>query len=471
MTANSTKQEVRNHIFQEVTRSICPECSKVIDAQVLLRDGGVYLRKQCPDHGWHEALVSSDINWYLESLKYNKPGAIPFDFAMPVDKGCPSDCGLCPEHQQHTCVGLIEITSRCNLNCPICFADAGPGYDLSLQQIETILDRLVETEGNPEVVQISGGEPTLHPQLMEILAAARKRGIYHVMLNTNGLRLAQDMDFVRKLSKYKPIVYLQFDGLTQGVYQTLRGRKLLDIKKQALENIHDAGMNVQLVATVVQGINDNEIGDILRFGLDHPAILGVCYQPATFAGRCFNHHDPMNRTTLPDVLYALEAQTEGMFRVDDFRPVPCPHPSCLARTYAFVDGKEVIPIPRIMNVDDYLDFVTNRLVPEYSIELQATLDSLWSMSAVMGNDKTTEALMRCCNSSLPMGENSESMIKHFFMVHVHGFMDEHTLDVKRLMKCCVHQLLPDGRAVPFCAYNNLGYREQMKKQLEGQTVG
>jgi len=160
-----------------------------------------------------------------------------------------------------------------------------------------------------------------------------------------------------------------------------------------------------------------------------------------------------------------------MFRVDDFRPVPCPHPSCLARTYAFVDGKEVIPIPRIMNVDDYLDFVTNRLVPEYSIELQATLDSLWSMSAIMGNDKTTEALMRCCNPSLPMGENSESMINHFFMVHVHGFMDEHTLDVKRSMKCCVHQLLPDGRAVPFCAYNNLGYREQMKKQFEGQTVG
>ncbi|NQT74311.1 MAG: radical SAM protein [Chloroflexi bacterium] len=465
-----TRQQIRDHIFCELTRSICPECRRVIDAQVLLRDGAVYLRKRCPEHGWHEALVSSDAEWYMESLKYNKPGAIPFDFATHVDQGCPSDCGLCPEHQQHTCVGLIEITTRCNLACPTCFADAGVGYDLSLAQVESMLDRFVETEGDPEVIQISGGEPTLHPQLMEILAAARNRGIYHVMLNTNGLRLAQDVDFVRELSQYKPIIYLQFDGLTPGVYQNLRGRDLRDIKRQALENVSTSGMNVQLVATVAQGINDNEVGDILRFALEQPAVLGVCYQPVTFAGRCLNNHDPLHRMTLPDVLNALEAQTEGLFRVSDFRPVPCPHPTCLARTYAFVDGDEIVPIPRILNVDDYLDFVTNRLVPEYSLELHSLLESLWSMSAITGIEKTTADLNRCCDLSLPAGTNSERFAGNFFMIHVHGFMDEYTLDVKRLMKCCVHELLPDGRAIPFCAYNTLGYREHANQQQGGQVV-
>ncbi len=139
----TARQAIRNHIFHEITRSLCPECKKLVDAQVLIRDGAIYLRKRCPEHGWHEALVSSDASWYLDSLKYNKPGAIPRKFATSVERGCPSDCGLCPEHQQHTCVSLIEITTRCNLACPTCFADAGPGYQLSLEQVEMMLDRLV----------------------------------------------------------------------------------------------------------------------------------------------------------------------------------------------------------------------------------------------------------------------------------------------------------------------------------------
>ena len=143
------QQPIRSHIFHNLTRSLCPECRRVVDAQVLLREGKVYLRKLCPDHGWHEALVSSDADWILASAKYNKPGAIPYDFATAVEQGCPHDCGLCPEHQQHTCIGVIEITSRCNLGCSTCFADAGTGYDLSLAQVEAMLDRFLETEGVP----------------------------------------------------------------------------------------------------------------------------------------------------------------------------------------------------------------------------------------------------------------------------------------------------------------------------------
>ena len=188
------KPRVREAIPTGLTRTLCPECRRVVDAQVLLRDGAIYLRKRCPEHGWHESLVLSDGDWALRAPAYNKPGAVPRDCATDVDQGCPHDCGLCAEHQQHTCVGLIEVTSRCNLRCPTCFADAGgrqrsaETYDLSLSQVEAILDRFVEAEERPEVLQISGGEPTIQPHILNILAAAKARDIRHVMLNTNGVR-------------------------------------------------------------------------------------------------------------------------------------------------------------------------------------------------------------------------------------------------------------------------------------------
>jgi len=470
--STETKQPVRPHIFHEITQSLCPECRRdidsraVVNAQVLIRDGAIYLRKHCPEHGWHEALVSSDASWHLDSAKYNKPGAIPFDFKTAVQEGCPYDCGLCPEHQQHTCVGVIEITSRCNLACPTCFANSGAGFNLSVAQVETILDRLLETEGRPEVVQISGGEPTVHPHLLEILQAAQVRDINYVMLNTNGLRLAQEPDFVRQLAQYRPAIYLQFDGLKRSTYQTLRGRDLREIKQKALDNLAEVGLYAVLVATIVQGVNEDEIGDILRVGLEHPAVLGVSYQPATFAGRCLDHQDPLQRTTLPDVLAALDVQTDGLFRASDFRPVPCPHPTCSASSYAFINDGEVTPITRILNVDDYLDFVTNRTVPDMSAELQPVLEALWSMAAIMGTDETTDNLTCvACDINIPLTFSTELAREHFFLVHVHGFMDEHNFDVKRVMKCCIHELLPDGRAIPFCAYNNLGYREQVKQQM------
>ena len=462
-----SKQAVRNHVFHEITRSVCPECRQVIDAQVLIRDSAVYLRKHCPNHGWHEALVSSDADWYLSSLRYNKPGAIPHDFATAVKDGCPFDCGLCPEHQQHTCIGIIEITTRCNLACPTCFADAGPGYDLSVAQVEAMLERLMETEGQPEVLQISGGEPTIHPQLLDILAAAKARDIRYLVLNTNGLRLAQEPDFVRQLALYRPFIYLQFDGVSAQTYNILRGQDLRAIKRQVLDHLAEAGLYAGLVATIIQGVNENEIGDILRYGLEHPAVLGVSYQPVTFAGRCLNHHDPLHRVTLPQVLHALEAQTAGLFLIKDFRPVPCPHPACCASTYAYVDDKQVMPFPRLLNVDDYLDFVTNRALVDTSAIIKPVLEALWSMAAVMGTEKTTDNLTCvACNLNLNLPSSIDSFVEHFFSVHVHGFMDAYNFDLKRLMKCCIHQLLPDGRAVPFCAYNTLGYREQVKQEQE-----
>src|ERR671936_983320 len=205
----------RDEVFLEYTKSICPVCKTVIDAEVNVRDNRVILRKCCREHGLFEALVYSDAQLYLAQRRFNKPGTIPLEFQTEVADGCPLDCGLCPEHKQHACLGLIEVNTGCNLDCPICFADSGhqpDGYSLTLEQVEFMLDRFVAAEGSPEVVQFSGGEPSIHPQILDFVALAGTKGIRVVMLNTNGIRIARDARFARALGRLRPHIYLQFDG-------------------------------------------------------------------------------------------------------------------------------------------------------------------------------------------------------------------------------------------------------------------
>ena len=210
-------------ILHEVTRSICPECRTVIDAQVLLRDEQVFMRKRCPEHGWFEGLIYADAKAYVSQARYNKPGQAPLRISTESARGCPLDCGLCPEHRQHTCLALIEVNSACNLDCPVCFANAGAGFNLTIAEVETMLDRFVELEGHPEVVQFSGGEPTIHPNLIAMIDAARARDIGYTMVNTNGLRVAEGGPWFEECAARRPLIYLQFDGLSDDTYRTIRG--------------------------------------------------------------------------------------------------------------------------------------------------------------------------------------------------------------------------------------------------------
>lgn len=454
-----------DYVFYELTRSICPECRRLIDAHVILRDGKVYLRKRCPEHGNFEALIYADAEAYVRNAGFNKPGTIPLAFNHEIERGCPYDCGLCPQHQQHACLGIIEVNSACNMDCPLCFANAGPGFNLSLEEVEAILDNLVRTEGNPEVVQFSGGEPSIHPQILDMIASARRKGVVHVMLNTNGKRIANDDRFLDGLREHKPSIYFQFDGFEDRTYEVIRGeRGILQEKLRALDRLAEVGCPVILVPAVERDVNLHEVGRVVRFALEHPAVSGINFQPAFHAGRHMAH-DPLQRVTIPDVLRAIEDQTAGLFSVSDFVPVPCCFPTCNSVTYAFVDGETVTPLTRVLNVDDYLDYITNRAVVDLNAELKTSLEGLWSSSAVPGADKAaTQFVLSCaaCDlSSMDLGEVAE----HMFMVMLQDFMDPWTFNQKNLMKCCKEFLLPDGHQVPFCAYNTLGYREQAREQL------
>jgi 7,8-dihydro-6-hydroxymethylpterin dimethyltransferase len=454
------------YVFYELTRSICPKCRKVIDAKIVLRDNKVFMVKRCPDCGPFEALVYSDAEAYTNFGKFNKPGTIPLAYGTDIREGCPYDCGLCPDHQQHTCLGIIEVNSACNMDCPLCFSEAGPGFSLTLEEVEQMLDDFVRTEGKPEVIQFSGGEPTIHPQIIEFVRAAKQRDIPFVMINTNGKRIARDDRFLEQLNEVRSAIYFQFDGFDSETYRILRGEpNILEEKLRALDRLAEIGLSVTLVPAIERGVNEHEIGKIVEFAIQHPAVRGINFQPAFHAGR-HHQHDPMKRMTIPDVLRLIEAQTKGTFRTSDFVPVPCCFPTCNSVTYAFVEGDQVTPLPRIVNVHDYLDYISNRVLPDFSLEVKRALEGLWSSSSVAGSHKSVDQVLMSCQACSVPGFSVGDLAEHMMMIMLQDFMDAWTFNQKNLMKCCKEFLLPGGKQVPFCAYNTIGYREQARKQLE-----
>jgi uncharacterized radical SAM superfamily Fe-S cluster-containing enzyme len=348
-----------------------------------------------------------------------------------------------------------------------------------------MLDVFVASEGEAEVVMFSGGEPTIHRQILEFVDAAQSRPIKAVNLNTNGVRLASDRRFVEALGeRNRPgraiNIYLQFDGFDERTHREIRGRDLREVKQRALDNCAEAGLTVTLVAAVERGLNEHELGAIIEHGLAHAAVRSVSFQPVTHSGRHLEF-DPLTRLTNSDIIHLIAAQRPDWFRAGDFFPVPCCFPTCRSITYLLTEGTPgspdfgVVPIPRLLNVADYLDYVSNRVVPDHAI--REALEKLWSASAFMGTDTTNEKLaaaaaaLDCadaCGVNLP--EAIANLTDHAFMIVIQDFQDPYTLNVKQLMKCCVEEITPDGRLIPFCAYNSVGYREQIREQMSGVSV-
>ncbi|MGH9245180.1 MAG: radical SAM protein [Acidimicrobiales bacterium] len=481
----------RDEVFLEHTKSICPICKAVVDAEINVRDNQVFLRKRCRDHGTFEALLYSDAEMYMDSQRFNKPGTLPLEFQTEVRDGCPLDCGLCPDHKQHACLGIIEVNTACNLDCPVCFADSGhhpDGFSLTVDQVEAGLDAFVAAEGEPEVVMFSGGEPSIHPQILEFCALARHKGVRTVVLNTNGIRLAHDRSFAPALAELGVKIYLQFDGLDEATHRAMRGRDLRHAKAEALERCTEAGLGVMLVAAVEAGINTHELGAVVRHGSAHPAVRGVVFQPVTHAGRHATF-DPRTRLTNADVIHGLVDQCPDWFRITDFFPVPCCFPTCRSITYLLADDHDVLPIPRLLPMEDYLDYLANRALPDPS--LRGVLEGLWSASSVPGTPAMTErltaalaslglpdelrqiagaALETCAACGIDFPDALADLASKAFMIVIQDFQDPYTLNVRQLMKCCVEEITPDGRLIPFCAYNSVGYREQVREQLSGAPV-
>jgi len=441
----------------ESIRSLCAVCLRTVDAHTVVRDGAVFLNKNCPEHGLAEVLLSSDAAYYALCRGMAHAGQRPLQTNTPVEYGCPYDCGLCAGHEQHSCLAVLEITDRCNLTCPVCFAESSPQrtQHRSLAQIEFMLDALVRNEGEPDVVQISGGEPTLHPDFFAVLDAAKRRPIKHLMLNTNGIRIADDAAFARRLSEYAPgfEIYLQFDSLKESALRDLRGADLRLVRQRALERLNALNLSTTLVVTLKKGVNDNEMGAILDFALQQPCVRGITFQPVQDAGRNENFDPTRDRLTLGEVRRNLIAQ-HSLFSAEDVVPVPC-HPDCIAMAYALkLDGKAVA-LTRHIGGEALLQG-GGSITYEKNGPLKKRVFDLFSREGSKPGPAHALAQLLCCLPAVnvPPALNYANV----FRVMIVQFLDAHNFDVRAVKRSCIHILHPDGRVIPFDTYN-LFYRE------------
>jgi uncharacterized radical SAM superfamily Fe-S cluster-containing enzyme len=456
--------QLRDYTFLGTTRSLCPECRRLVDAKIIVRDGRVYFRKRCPEHGLVEDFVCSDVDYY-DRNELSQPARLPRAFGTASDKGCPYDCGLCPEHEQHTCIALVEVTSSCNLRCPMCFAESGPGgQHIDFATYRSMVDRYVHLEGVADVLQISGGEPTLHPDIVRMARYAYEQPIHAVMINTNGIRLAQDPGLAASLADMRDRleIYLQFDGFDPATSRMLRGEELLETKLRCLEVLAGHDLRCTLVCTVDHNTNLHEVGRVLRFGLERPIVRGVSYQLATYCGRHLDPQDLERRATMPDLVKALVAQGDSLLAEGDFYPLPCAHPNCHMMAYLYRGGATPVPINRLIDVRQHMDLIANSIVftPARARQLVARhLEAAGGCGCGPGgcgpepsvegpplDDFLVKALAEKLNG------------QEVFRVTLTAFLDVHNFDTRRVMKCCLAHLLPSGHVVPFCAYNTL-YRD------------
>ena len=355
----------RPYLYYELTNSVCTTCLRKVEAKIVVQDERVYMHKRCVQHGLERVLISTDIEYYKRSRLTLKPGQMPLTFNTPIKYGCPYDCGLCPDHEQHSCLTLVEITDACNLTCPICYAESGPHRQThrSLEQVEFMLDCVLRNEKEPDIVQISGGEPTIHPQFFEILdAAKRRKAIKHLMVNTNGIRIAQEPEFARRLKDYMPgfELYLQFDSLEEGPLRELRGADLRRVRLKSLEQLNKHNISTTLVVTVKKGSNDGELGRIIDFALQQPCVRGVTFQPIQAAGRLENFEASRDRLTLAEVRQNILTQSD-LFKPEDIIPVPC-HPDALAMGYAVKLGGKTVPLTSMIDPKVLLQGEVNTIV-------------------------------------------------------------------------------------------------------------
>jgi 7,8-dihydro-6-hydroxymethylpterin dimethyltransferase len=447
----------RDYIFYELTNSLCATCWGKVEAKIIFQNDCVYMVKNCFEHGKEKVLISTDVDYYKRSRSFNKPGDMPRKFGMPVARGCPHDCGLCSDHEQHSCVSIVELTDRCNLTCPTCYASSSPshGRHRTLAEIERMLDIVVAAEGEPDVVQLSGGEPTLHPDFFTVLDKAKARPIRHLMINTNGIRIAREKGFAERLAAYMPgiEIYLQFDSQLAQPLITLRGEDLREVRSQAIEKLNALNVSTNLVVTLQKGLNENEIGPILDYAVQQRCVRGVTFQPTQAAGRTEGFDTAINRITLGEVRQKILSQTD-IFAPEDLVPVPC-NPDAIMMGYALKLDSEVVPLTRYFSPEDLMSTSRNTVNFETIPEVRDKLISLFSTGNSPQDCSDTIADIMCC---LPQVEVSGLTYSNLFRVIIMKFHDIHDFDVRSVKRSCVHIVHKDGRIIPFDTMN-LFYRD------------
>ena len=453
--------------YLTTTQSVCRTCRRLVPAQIFIEADAVWLQKECPEHGRQNARIYGDAQAYLKLGHFHRQASMPLSFGTK-SAGCPDSCGICPEHEQHVCLPILEITDHCNWDCPICLVSNAGSHHWTRNEVARVLDQLIQSEGQIDVLNLSGGEPTLNPYFRDIVEeCVSRKEILRVSVSTNGSVLVRDPELLRFLSERRVIISLQFDGLSDDIYQALRGRSLLKEKQQLIEMCGELDASMSLTATVARGINDNRLAEIAGLLFRHEHILSVMFQPAAYAGSASRIMRPSEAVTIPDVIEALKGAGQGAISPADFSPLPCSHPACFSLAfYLKVEDMRYIPIKQMVNAERYLDLIQNRAIfgtdAESFERVNDAVYDLWSGPAGLSPDsqKALGAIRQLLANATAGGGYSpqkaltvaERSVKSIF---IHQFMDPDTFDLSRARKCC--QVYPqlDGRLMPVCVHNCL----------------
>ncbi len=488
------------------TKSLCPECGKTLDAEVFDEDGKVFIKKTCDEHGEFVNTYWSDHGLYNRVEKFIPTVTGVENPSVEDEAACPNNCGLCSKHETSTVLGLIDVTNRCNLRCPVCFANAAAAgylYEPTQEEIRQMLKNLRNLKPHPcPAIQYAGGEPTVRKDIVELVEMAKEEGFTHVQIATNGIRLAHRENLAKELKAAGlNTVYLSFEGVTPEPYIENKGRDLLPDKIKAIENCRKAGLGIVLVPTLVKGVNDTQVGEIIKFAFDNNDIIyGVNFQPVSFSGRTPSDSVEEQRITIPDFVNIIDSETDGQVSPDAFYPpsfvepiaefislldgeesakvtLNC-HEHCGIATYVFRektegDGKDkLIPITDFIDVDDLCNKLT-----EYNGKLKE--GKFGSRKRVLAG--LTRNLTKMIHTSrAPKDLDIKRILLNVFakgdyealgefskdsmLISCMHFMDPFNFDEDRVKKCVIHYATPDGRIIPFCTMNSM-YRESVEKEF------
>ncbi len=478
------------------TSSLCPECLAILPAEVFAENGKVYIEKECKKHGKFTELYWGSYKLYKKAKKYAAQGR---GLSNPNIKGkvvCPKSCGLCPLHKTNSSLTNIVVTNRCDLNCWYCFfyaKKAGYIYEPSREQIREMLKKIREERPVPgNAIQLTGGEPTMRDDLLAVIQDIKTMGFDHIQLNTDGINLALDsMLAARCRHAGVNTLYLSFDGVSPGT----NPKNHWEIPR-VLDNCREAGLGIVLVPTIINTINDHEVGDIIRFGFENIDIIrAVNYQPVSLVGRTPKKDREKLRITIPDVIKRIEEQTNAQITTEDFFPVPTAvpiaqfiehlrnkpqyelsaHHACGMATYVFKDGNKMLPITRFLDVDGFVEFLNEQgselkngksryLVGARSLfKFKSLIDDKQAPKGLNFTKLLFDVLVKHNYKALSKFHHNSMFIG---MMH---FMDLYNYDIQRVQKCAIHYATPSQKSpiVPFCAFNVIPqwYRDKIQKQF------
>ncbi len=447
---------------------MCRSCRKLTVSRIFERKGSVFQENLCPDCGSSEALIAESFPWYVKGLDHVMTSR-PFNIPSPqVKKGCPYDCGPCALHSSACNLPVFSITNACDLKCPICFTynRNDKAYHMTREELSSLLDRFLERSGPVDLINITGGEPTLHPNLFDLIKeASSRKGIGRVTVNSNGLRIARDPGFCRSIAESGAYVILSFDTLDSATSQKVHGADLVARKKLALSNLQEAGVGTTLLHVMIPEVNDGEFGGILDLALGHSVVRSITVQTMTYTGFGGKDFQPRQHLPLDRAARVIEEATGGRLKRSFFRPLPSAHPLCYQIAYVFKWKERLYDFSEIFDSREFDQLLAGGYLmrPGDGTEslFREALDRLWTRG---GNEDLLDGFRAIIRELYPSSGAAPSISerqrigeKYVLTVYLHAHMDEDNFDVARVSTCPDQVPDPEGRLISACAYN-LFYR-------------